>query len=397
MNLSGLALKAIFRNSFRSSIIVLCSLLVAGFSLATVLIVRGAGDSLDLAQQRFGADMVVVPEGAERETKGALLMGTPMQAWMPMTNVSKIAAVPGVASASPQLYMATVQDSPYSSVPALFLVAYDPASDFTIEPWLAGEISGELTLGQSLGGSFISTSATNDPLNLYGYELSLKASLEPTGTALDQSLFVTFETAREILERTALEAEQGLSVPDDSVSSIMVKVAPGFDPKQVAADIRKKVPGVSPINSPDLFSSFRAQMQGQQAGMLAILGVVLALSLAIIVLIFSMVVNERRREIGVLRALGATRGGVVRSLLTTAGVLALTGGVAGIILSGLILYFFRHALTNSFGFPFLFPSIPSLILLVVIGLAVALGGALLAAFLPAYRISRQDPAMSMRE
>ncbi len=397
MNPWGLAFRDVSRNSFRSCAVILCALLVAGFSLATVLIVGGAGDSLELAQQRFGADLVVVPEGAERETKGALLMGVPMQAWMPVANVAEIAEVPGVASASPQLYLATLEDSPYSSAPALFLVAYEPASDFTIKPWLAVEMNGDLAVGQSLGGSLISVPAGDDPLNVYGYELSLNGALDPTGTILDQSLFVTFATARQLLEHSTLEAEQGVSVPDENVSSVLVKVAPGFDTKQVAADIREKVAGVSPITSPDLFRSFRTQMQGQRTGMLAILGVVLALSLAIILLIFSMVVNERRREIGVLRALGATRVGVLRSLLTSAAVLALTGGVAGIILSGLILYFFRNALTNSFGFPFLFPSIPSLILLVVIGLAVALGAVLLAAFVPAYRISRQDPAMSMRE
>jgi putative ABC transport system permease protein len=131
--------------------------------------------------------------------------------------------------------------------------------------------------------------------------------------------------------------------------------------------------------------------------MLVILAVILALSLAVIVLVFSMVVNERRREIGVLRALGATQGAVLRSLLTSAVVLALVGAVAGIVLSGLVLFFFRNALTDAFGFPFLFPSAASFALLVVIGLAVALGGVLLAAFIPTYRISRQDPALSMRE
>jgi ABC-type antimicrobial peptide transport system permease subunit len=108
-------------------------------------------------------------------------------------------------------------------------------------------------------------------------------------------------------------------------------------------------------------------------------------------------VNERRREIGVLRALGATRGSVLRSLLTGAGVLALGGGITGIILSSLVLFFFRHRLVGVFGFPFPFPSLPNLLLLVVIGLAVAMAAVMLAAFIPAYRISRQEPAVSMRE
>jgi putative ABC transport system permease protein len=397
MNLTRLAIRDISGNAFRSWTIIVCAFLVAGFSLATILIAQGAADSIRLTQKRLGADILVVPEGNERRVEGALLMGSTAQIRMPTTNLHQIRKIPGVELASPQLYLMSMTNSSCCSVPDMFMVAYDPATDFTIEPWLDKELGRELTLGQSVGGTFIFVPEGDEKIKIYGYDLSLEGNLEPTGSNLDATIFFTFETATEMARISRTEARQVLYVTPDLISSVLVKVAPGFDIKQVAADIRENVPGVSPITSPDLFASFRDQMQGQRTGMLAILGVVLALSLAIILLVFSMAVNERRREIGVLRALGATRGGVLRSLLTSAAVLALTGGVAGIILSGLILYFFRHALTNSFGFPFLFPSIPSLALLVVIGLAVALGGVLLAAFVPAYRISRQDPALSMRE
>ena len=396
-DLTRLAFRDIFGNQFRSCIIVTCALLVAGFALATTLIVRGSEDSLRAAQQRLGADIVVVPEGAESDAQGALLMGAPMRLRMPTANVQKVAAVPGVAAASPQLSLATVVGSAYCSAPNMFVVAYDPASDFTLGPWLEERLGEPLRPGRSVGGTFVFVPPGDRQITIYGFHLTLAGNLEPTGTTIDQSLFITFETARAMGRLPAVQAEQGFVNPDDFVSAVMVKVAPGFDPKLVAAEIRRSVPGASPINSPELFGSFRTQMEGQRAGMLTILGVVLALSLAIIVLIFSMAVNERRREIGVLRALGATRGAVLRSLLTGAAALALCGGLAGIVLSGLILYFFRHKLVSLFGFPFLFPSLPTLLLLVVIGLAVALAGVMLAAFIPAYRISRQEPAVSMRE
>jgi putative ABC transport system permease protein len=370
---------------------------VGGFALATVLIVGGADDSLRATQERLGADIVVVKKGAEQAVEGALLVGSPVKVWMPFSTVEKTGAVPGVATASPQLYVASIPDSPFCSAPALFVVAYDPATDFTIQPWLETQISGGLKQGEAVGGAFVSVPSDKRSITLYGYDLALKANLAPTGTAQDQSMFVSFETARDLARLPGLQEAQGFAIPDGSVSSIMVKVALGADAKRVAQEIGKTVSGVTPVNSPDLFGTFRSRMEGQRTGMLTILGVVMALSLAIIVAVFSMVVNERRREIGVLRALGATRGAVIRSLLTGTAVLALSGGLAGIVLSGLVLFFFRNQLISLFGFPFLFPSLPNLTLLVAIGLVVALAGVTLAAFIPAYRISLQEPAVSMRE
>jgi putative ABC transport system permease protein len=380
-----------------TAVMIVCALMTAGFCLAVMVITSGAKTSLESAEKRYGADLVVVVEGAERDTQGALLMGLPVQAWMPRSETAAVAAVPGVAVASPQLYLGTIKDSPYTSHASLFIVAVDPATDFALGPWSPHAEVAALADREAVGGASVRLPLDGEPLVIYGYELDLRASLVPTGTSVDRSVFVTFATAADILRRTALQSEQGFTIPAESVSSILVKVAPGYEPRQVADQIRTQVPGVSPITRPDLFGSFQEQMEGQQTVMLVVLAVILALSLGVILLVFSMVVHERRREIGVLRALGATQGGVLRSLLGSAVLLATIGAVCGLLLGGLVLFFFRNALTDAFGFPFLFPSAGKFALFVLGGLAVALAGVLVAAFLPAYRISRQDPAVSMRE
>jgi putative ABC transport system permease protein len=174
-------------------------------------------------------------------------------------------------------------------------------------------------------------------------------------------------------------------------------VSPGTDPGEVAAAIQSSVPGVVSLTSPDLFASFRQQIQTQRTGMLVALGVLLALSAGIISLVFSMVVNQRRREVGVLRALGATRARVTGSILSSAALLAVAGGIAGVVIAGIAVFSLRDSLSDVFGFPFTFPSMLSLVVTIVAGLFAAVLVVLAAAFVPAYRIGRQDPAVSMRE
>ena len=72
MNLTQLARKNIAGGAFRSWVVALCALLVAGFALGTTLILCGAESSLRLAIEWLGADIVVVPEGTKTRVESAL-------------------------------------------------------------------------------------------------------------------------------------------------------------------------------------------------------------------------------------------------------------------------------------------------------------------------------------
>ena len=128
-------------------------------------------------------------------------------------------------------------------------------------------------------------------------------------------MFFTFETAYDMARLSKTQAQAPLTPLRTACPRCSSRWRPirsqecsrGYPEERARCDSGQQ---------PDLFGSFKTQVQGQRTGMLAILGVVLILSVAIIGLIFSMAVNERRREIGVLRALGATRGAVLRSLLS---------------------------------------------------------------------------------
>jgi putative ABC transport system permease protein len=365
--------------------------------LTTIVISRGGQESLRLARERLGADVVVVPRGSVTGVEGALLLGNATNTYMPRGVVDRVRAVPGVTQASPQLYLTSMANSSCCSVSLMFMFAFDPVTDFTIEPWLKENLGRELQIGQAVGGSDVFVPEGEEKIKLYGYEFDLVANLERTGTNLDQTLFMTYATANAMQEISQTEAKMALPVLTDTVSSVLVKVDEGADRTQVAAAIGEAIPEVDAVSSVQMFSSYGDQISGVLRTLIVIVVLTVILSLTLMGVIFWMSVNERSRQIGVLRALGATQRYVLLAYMTEAGILALAGGVAGVVLATLVVYFFHDLLVSALGFTILLPSVVSLVLLVVVGLLGALAVAAAAAFVPALRASRQEPAVSMRE
>jgi putative ABC transport system permease protein len=397
LTLTQLALKDIARNEFRSWMVFVSALLIAALVLAASLVLQGTSDSLRLTQGRLGADILVVPRGAESAVESALLMGTPTKSWMPAETVDRVRDVTGVAVASPQMYLASLEGASCCSVSSMFIVAFDPETDFTVQPWLEEQIGGTLELGEAVGGAFVSVPEDDDGLKIYGYPLTLASNLEPTGGNLDQSMFLTFETARDVARLSVTEAVQPLDIPDDSVSSVLVRVEEGADSNAVAGAILSGIPGVGVVMSPEMFDSFRDQIVTVRGGLGLVLALTIALSLMLIAVVYSMATHERLREIGVWRALGATRGHVILSLVAQAAILAAAGGVVGVAFSALGAYLFHDYIVGRIGVPFLFPPLQSLLPHLLVGLTAAVLTATIASWVPAVRVSKQDPASAMRE
>jgi lipoprotein-releasing system permease protein len=110
------------------------------------------------------------------------------------------------------------------------------------------------------------------------------------------------------------------------------------------------------------------------------------------VLVVSVV--QRSKEIGILRAMGATRGQMLRTFLLQGGIVGLLGSLLGSTLAWLFLALWRALALNPDGTPmFMITVEPGLI-------ALAAGGAslvgILAALIPARRAANLDPVVAIR-
>lgn len=396
MNILKLAWRNTNANLFRSATVLICAGLMAGFAVAATIVIGGAQKSLNLALDRLGADIIVVSAGGEHLMENAFLMGVPARTWMPREVIDQIAAVPGVEKVSPQFFLATLRGAACCSVPEMFLIAYEPETDFTLKPWLESNLDDGLDLWEAVGGAYIFVPRDPGYILIYGSEITLEGNLEPTGTGLDRSMFFTFETAYEIARLSPERALEPLLIPPNSVSAAMVKTNSGTSIHEVAREIENLLPEVTAVESSNLFHSQRLEIISLLQSVLALLGVAWLLCVALIGLAFSMAVNERRQEIGVLRALGFSRPLVLRSLLSEGLILALAGGIGGIALFTFAVYLFRNLIIKIMGVPFLIPPPIQLIALAAGALALTLVSVAVGAIIPILRVSLMDPSLAMR-
>lgn len=397
MNLWYLVGQSISGRAYRSSLIGGFILVLAAFLMSTTLLAKSIRHSLQVGTQRLGADIVVVPAGNEIEAQTALLLGKPLsEAWMPAENVNRIAQVEGVAKVSPHLYLETLTGAACCSAWDMFMIAFDPKTDFTVMPWLKKEVR-ELGLLDVVGGDWVFVPEATGEILIYGVKVHLATKLEPTGMGLDKTMFLTFDTAHEIARQSVTTAARPMNIPEGKVSAVQVKVKEDYSIDEVAKRIKEKVLGTYPFASLELSRSIHKQTKGLFRMLFLGLAVVWVLAVVLSGFVFSLMVNERRREIGLLRAIGANRHFIFKLFLIEGSVLGLGGGLIGVVFAVLFVYLFRLYLMLSAEVPLLIPSIPSVLGFMLVCLIIALILALPALLYPAMRASRIDPAVAMRE
>jgi len=126
--------------------------------------------------------------------------------------------------------------------------------------------------------------------------------------------------------------------------------------------------------------------------------VIRAVVLAVVVLGIASVlvvsVVQKRREIGILRAMGATRGQIARVFLLQGAMVGAVGSVAGLLLAALLIWAFTQFVRGPDGGP-LFMITLSLPTMLQVSLLATLSG-VLAAAAPARRAAAMDPAQAIR-
>jgi putative ABC transport system permease protein len=193
-----------------------------------------------------------------------------------------------------------------------------------------------------------------------------------------------------------LSAAQYSSKMPGKISSIQIVMKPGADRDAVAAAIASRLPSGVAVARPATRSSLADETAySTRQGMLTSRAFLLLVATLIIASTYLISVTQRRRQFGIMRAVGATRGQVAMVLGWEAFLLGLLGSVLGWGIGIVGAHYLAIAMSRLYETtsPAIDLSPASLGLAVLFGVGISLIGA----SLPARRASRLSPVEAMRE
>jgi ABC-type antimicrobial peptide transport system permease subunit len=235
---------------------------------------------------------------------------------------------------------------------------------------------------------------------------------EPTLTGNTADAYFPLSTLQQVASKTT------------RVNEVLVKVSDASRTDEVAAAIKKALPGAQVITSKDVADTVTGSLHDAQqlanrlGGALTV--IVLLSTFAIAVLLTLSSVQKRIREIGTLRALGWTKRRVVGQVLTETALIGVLAGIVGIgtgyVVSAAVRTFSPELSATSNGVAAgasqvseLFGqtttsltrsvslSAPIHLSTIALGMACALAGALIAGAVGGWRAARLSPAVALRD
>jgi putative ABC transport system permease protein len=355
----------------------------------------------------MGADIIVVPAQYEALLKGiqmspvkanGILRVEPSTFRVSNDILDKIGKARGISNMSPQLYVATLTLPELSSSP-VDIYGIDPATDFTIQPWLQHPLDRVPGPGEVIAGSDVAGDLSSK-ISVSGHHYTIAGKLDPTRSAVDHSLFLRMDDAYTLAAAEEINSPSSSHIDKGSISAVLIRVEPDADPEMVGARIQQpfSLSYIRVIGRNFAMAPVSHEVQGLPNLLNMISVIVILASLPLIALIAAMVTHERQREIGLLRALGAKRKVIFSLVMAESLILSTVGGITGVGISLTVfvlvnnLGFFRTALLDSFRMPD--PGATVLMAMLAVGVVIAIGS--IAALWPAYQSSMMNPYDAIR-
>jgi putative ABC transport system permease protein len=282
-----------------------------------------------------------------------------------------------IATIAPALYVNTKVGNT-----SVMVVGIDPQEEMKIKTWWRVNQGKYLERkDQAIVGAIaaeILNLKVGDVVPLDGTSVTVTGILEETGSNDDYQIFVPIETLQKAAGREGL------------VSSIDIRALCNACPVETIADsINKDIPGVRAVAVKQIAASEMGMMDKMNKFMLTLAGITLALGLFGVVNTMMTSVNERIKDIGIMRAVGASRSQIVKAFIYEAIIIGIIGGILGYMLGTVLAYLVGPLIFEGTAVA-LVPQYFALALVLAVAVAV------IATVYPAYRATQIKVADSFR-
>jgi putative ABC transport system permease protein len=282
-----------------------------------------------------------------------------------------------IATIAPKLYMNTKVNGT-----SVLVVGVDPQEERLLKTWwkvsqgkyleapdeaLVGALAAEL-LKLNIG----------DKITLNGGEVTVTGILEETGSSEDYQIFVPIETAQKAFDK------------EGWVSSIDIRALCSACPtSDIASAINENMPGVRAVAVKQIAETEMGMLEKVSKFLFALAAITLAVGCFGVVNTMTTSVHERIKDIGIMKAVGASRNQIIKIFLYEAIIIGIAGGLLGYVAGTLLAYVVGPLIFGGVAVTYVpYYFLPSLALATLI--------AVIASVYPAFRASKIRVADSFR-
>jgi len=361
---------------------------------------KGYSASLHQQLQQMGVHMLVVPPGCPFEAASLLLKGGKPPTYLDERALAKIQEIAGIDIAAPGFMSAVMRDERTDIYYGMDQRTIRLKNWWRLKPgsrWFTDDQQDGIVLGSDAAVTELVIHQQTDPfvpgLELWVPELNraLKVIgiLEPTGTQDDGFFFVPMRLAQQIFKQPGKVTVVALRLEDPARAGEI-------------GERLQEIESVEVITMSELLGTQQRMMESAKMLVMSIVFIAIAISAMGVLNTVLMSVFERTREIGVMRATGASKTQVFALIWLETVLMTAAGGVIGLgaaiggsrLMERMVvaaLSSVKVMTVNTHSHLAVFdPRI------VVMTLEFVFGIGLLAGIYPAFRASRQEPIEALR-